>query len=355
MSILDLLRMGSPDRTRQGTRASAGPHNTAPFRDLIRKEMCRSDRIGMGCTLAAFDLQPGEGRQPKLTHYLARVLAERSRITDEVGFLDDGMVAALLPHTPPDGAWKFALDVCHEVEAKMPRPACTIYCYPSGPETPEQSVGENEPRIRPLESLLLRCLPPWKRAMDVLAASAGLLISAPVLVAAAAAIRLSSPGPVFYSQQRTGLGGRPFTIHKLRTMVIDADARQATLRDQSEQDGPAFKLRNDPRVTTVGRLLRSTSIDELPQLWNVLKGEMSLVGPRPLPCREAEACRRWHRHRQDVTPGLTCIWQVRGRSRVSFEEWMRMDLRYIRLQGFLNDLAILMQTIPAVLLRRGAC
>jgi lipopolysaccharide/colanic/teichoic acid biosynthesis glycosyltransferase len=138
-------------------------------------------------------------------------------------------------------------------------------------------------------------------------------------------------------------------------MVTDAEAQQAMLRKHSEQDGPAFKMRNDPRVTPIGRLLRKTSIDELPQLWNVLKGDMSLVGPRPLPCHEAQACHRWHRRRHDVLPGLTCIWQLHGRSRVSFEEWMRMDVAYTRSMGVLRDALILLHTVPAVLLRRGAC
>jgi lipopolysaccharide/colanic/teichoic acid biosynthesis glycosyltransferase len=181
-----------------------------------------------------------------------------------------------------------------------------------------------------------------------------LVVLAPLFAIIAIAVKLSSPGPVIFAQRRSGRGGRPFLMYKFRTMVADAEARKAELLTQNEQDGPAFKIKNDPRVTAVGRFLRKTSLDELPQLWNVLKGEMSLVGPRPLPCAEAEACEGWQRRRLDVTPGITCIWQVRGRSQVSFADWVRMDMQYIRAQSLQQDLKLLLLTVPAVLLRRGA-
>jgi lipopolysaccharide/colanic/teichoic acid biosynthesis glycosyltransferase len=205
-----------------------------------------------------------------------------------------------------------------------------------------------------VEELLVHQLPRWKRAVDVCGAAAGLIVTAPLLVAIAVVIKLTSPGPVIFDQHRAGLGGRQFRIYKFRTMVMDAERHKAELRAQSEQDGPAFKIKHDPRITPVGRLLRSTSLDELPQLWNVLMGHMSLVGPRPLPMEESDACNAWHRVRLDVTPGITCIWQVRGRSRVTFVEWMRMDMSYIRRRSAWMDLKILIATIPAVLLRRGA-
>src|SRR5205823_467758 len=132
------------------------------------------------------------------------------------------------------------------------------------------------------------------------------------------------------------------------------EARKQELVASNEQDGAAFKIKNDPRVTRLGRWLRSTSIDELPQLWNVLRGEMSLVGPRPLPCAEADSCAGWQRQRLDVTPGLTCIWQVHGRCRVSFADWVRMDVQYIRSRSLWQDVKLLLLTLPAVLLRRGA-
>jgi len=198
-------------------------------------------------------------------------------------------------------------------------------------------------------------MPLWKRAMDILGAGIGLLLLSPLFLVVALLIKRSSPGPVFFSQPRTGLGNKPFRMHKFRSMVVDAEARKKQLMALNEQDGPAFKIKADPRITPIGRLIRATSIDELPQLWNVLKGDMSLVGPRPLPCSESDACNGWHRQRLSVTPGLTCIWQLSGRSSVTFAQWMRMDIAYIRTRTILRDLRLLVQTVTTLLLHRTGC
>jgi lipopolysaccharide/colanic/teichoic acid biosynthesis glycosyltransferase len=198
-------------------------------------------------------------------------------------------------------------------------------------------------------------MPIWKRVLDILGASAGLILLSPLFALVALIVKLTSPGPIFYSQMRSGHGGKPFRMYKFRSMVVDADAKKQELMAINEQDGPAFKLRNDPRVTKIGRFLRKTSIDELPQLWNVLMGDMTLVGPRAMYCPEMDACTRWQRRRLDVHQGITCIWQVRGRSSVPFDEWMRMDIQYVRARSLLRDLWLLIKTIPAVLFRRGAC
>jgi len=208
--------------------------------------------------------------------------------------------------------------------------------------------------VQRMEQLLVRPLPWWKRVIDICGATCCMLLASPMMITAALLIKFGSKGPIIFTQQRAGLGGKPFTIFKFRTMVVDAEEQKAALRKLSEQDGPAFKLTNDPRITRVGRFLRKTSIDELPQLWNVFRGDMTLVGPRPLPVGESDACERWHRRRLDVTPGLTCIWQVKGRSKVSFSEWVRMDVAYIRRRTLWNDIRILLETIPAVILRKGA-
>jgi exopolysaccharide biosynthesis polyprenyl glycosylphosphotransferase len=182
-----------------------------------------------------------------------------------------------------------------------------------------------------------------------------LILLSPFFLAVALLIMLTSPGPVFFIQDRVGLHKRIFRLYKFRTMVADAEAKIAALEVLNEVDGPAFKIKDDPRITTVGKFLRRTSIDELPQLINVLKGEMSLVGPRPLPIRDYNGFDRdWHRRRFSVKPGMTCLWQVNGRSKVSFSEWMKMDMEYIDRWSFWLDLKILILTIPAALKGSGA-
>jgi lipopolysaccharide/colanic/teichoic acid biosynthesis glycosyltransferase len=214
--------------------------------------------------------------------------------------------------------------------------------------------AESDESAEGLELIFMRGVPLWKRTIDIVGASLGLIVLVPFFLIVAAAIKFTSAGPVLYGQLRRGRGGRPFRMYKFRSMVAGADSHKSKLLHLNEQDGPAFKIKNDPRITRIGRFLRDTSIDELPQLWNVLRGEMSLVGPRPLPCDEQDACSSWQRSRLDVTPGLTCIWQVRGRSQVTFHEWVRMDLEYIRRRSLWQDTKILLATVPAVLLRRGA-
>ena len=182
-----------------------------------------------------------------------------------------------------------------------------------------------------------------------------LALSLPVLVVIGFAIKLTSPGPAFFRQRRCGINGRSFDMIKFRSMVCDAEARKAELAGRNEMKGPVFKVHDDPRVTRLGRFLRRHGLDELPQLWNVLRGEMSLVGPRPLPVEEVH---RFdddaHRRRLSVLPGLTCLWQVRGRNEIDdFEEWVRLDLEYIDHWSLWLDCRILFETIPAVLLGRG--
>jgi lipopolysaccharide/colanic/teichoic acid biosynthesis glycosyltransferase len=193
-----------------------------------------------------------------------------------------------------------------------------------------------------------------KRLLDILGASVALLLSAPMLLIAAILIKLESRGPVIYKSVRIGRGARPFTFLKLRSMVDGAEQNRQKLSHLNEADGPVFKISADPRVTRIGRLLRMTSIDEIPQLWNVLRGEMSLVGPRPPIAEEVVQYEPWQLRRLDVVPGITCLWQISGRSRIGFQEWMRLDLEYIRHRSFLLDVKILIRTIPAVLSREGA-
>lgn len=193
-----------------------------------------------------------------------------------------------------------------------------------------------------------------KRLIDILVSFAFLVLTAPVLAIAAALIKLDSAGPVFFRQQRCGLYGRTFTMLKLRTMYEDAEARRAEIEHLNEQDGPVFKIANDPRVTRVGRFLRRYSVDELPQLWNVLLGHMSLVGPRPPIPGEVDQYRLSQRRRLSMRPGITCLWQVQGRNAIGFDEWVRLDLEYIDQWSLAEDLRILARTVPVVLGGRGA-
>jgi exopolysaccharide biosynthesis polyprenyl glycosylphosphotransferase len=194
----------------------------------------------------------------------------------------------------------------------------------------------------------------FKRALDVAVSMLILVLTAPVLLIAALAIRLGSPGSILFKQERIGLNGRIFTLYKFRTMIEDAHERRGEVTHLNEMTGPVFKAKDDPRVTAVGRWMRRFSLDEIPQLWNVLKGDMSLVGPRPPIPEEVASYHRWHRRRLSMKPGLTCLWQISGRNQIDFDRWMQMDLQYIDNWSPSLDLKILLRTIPAVLSGRGA-
>jgi exopolysaccharide biosynthesis polyprenyl glycosylphosphotransferase len=193
-----------------------------------------------------------------------------------------------------------------------------------------------------------------KRGSDALVGAIGLLVASPLILAIALAIRLDDSGSPFFGQERVGRYGRPFTMWKFRTMVPDAEARLAPLLGRNEVDGPAFKLRGDPRITRVGSILRRTSLDEIPQLWNIVRGEMSLVGPRPPLPSEVGRYERWQLRRLSMKPGLTGLWQVSGRSDLPFERWMELDLEYIDRWSLWLDLAVIARTVPAVVRGTGA-
>jgi len=193
-----------------------------------------------------------------------------------------------------------------------------------------------------------------KRLIDLLGALAGLILILPLFPFLVLLIKLDSPGPLLFRQRRVGKNGRDFDCFKFRSMVVDAEVRKEQLAHMNEATGSAFKIRNDPRITGVGRFIRRSSLDEFPQLFNVLRGDMTIVGPRPqIPSEVAEYTPRQAR-RLLVKPGLTCLWQVSGRSHVDFEEWMELDLEYVRRRGFWYDLKVLSRTIPAVIDRKGA-
>ena len=193
-----------------------------------------------------------------------------------------------------------------------------------------------------------------KRLFDLAVALAGLALLLPLLPAVIVLIKLDSPGSIFFRQKRVGQGGRLFTCYKFRSMVQDAEALKPHLAELNEATGPAFKIREDPRITAIGAFLRRSSLDEVPQLFNVLLGQMSIIGPRPQIPTEVELYEPWHCRRLEVKPGITCLWQVSGRSHIGFDEWMRLDLEYVRTRGWRTDLKILLRTLPAVIARKGA-
>lgn len=227
---------------------------------------------------------------------------------------------------------------------------------PAGPAptTLAEVRQDSERPIEDMTDLMVYSTPLWKRGLDCLVAGAALILLSPVMLTVALLVKFSSPGPIIFKQMRAGAGGRPFPFYKFRSMYVDAEERKKDLAAQNEKDGPVFKMRNDPRVTPIGRIIRRYSLDELPQLYNVLKGDMTLVGPRPATMDEVPGYEPWQRQRLNLKGGITCTWQVSGRSEISFEDWMRMDARYVEQQSLLTDLGLLARTAKAVVTGHGA-
>ena len=267
----------------------------------------------------------------------------RERVVDEVYFASTagGHSAAI----------QTALQTCENLGIPFALPVCT-YRLARSQTTYGNSLADGYAHF-----LTVR-FKPWqwwlKRLFDVTASAAALLCLSPLLAGTAIAIKLTSRGPIFFKQARVGLHGRHFYMLKFRSMVADAEALKQKLLASNEQTGPVFKMRRDPRVTAVGRFIRKFSIDELPQLVNVLRGDMSIVGPRPPLPSEVARYEAWQRRRLSVRPGLTCVWQVSGRNEISFQDWMLLDMRYIDHWSLANDFNLIWKTVPVVLTGRGA-
>jgi exopolysaccharide biosynthesis polyprenyl glycosylphosphotransferase len=256
-----------------------------------------------------------------------------------------------LPVKSQYGQIQQTIRTCEHLGVKALYPADIVDTTLARPCVSSADAGPQVQLQMAPEGVLVRV----KRLIDIVGASAALLLLSPIMIAAAIAIRRSSEGPVIYAQERYGLNRRRFRMFKFRTMVQDAERLQASLESQNEASGPVFKIANDPRVTPLGRFLRRTSIDELPQLFNVLRGDMSLVGPRPLPLRDVTRfTRTGDLRRFSMRPGVTCLWQIGGRSGIGFDEWIRLDLQYIDRWSLVLDLVILIRTVPAVLRGTGA-
>lgn len=350
-------------------RKSHGIHSQSDFKSILIRERTRSDRNGCEFSVLVFDTaHPFFKNNAGASQVLIEEIINRKRCTDEIGFFSPHEIGLFLPDTGAYGADFVAHDICTRLS--LPKPCYMIFTYPSedekdsehsenkehtqSPDIPEANLENPAPQTPSLDWYFMHAMPFWKRVFDIVGSSFLLILFSPVMLLAAAAIKLTSPGPIIFMQKRVGRGGKPFDFYKFRSMIENADAMKKTLLEQNEQAGPVFKIKNDPRVTPVGHILRKTSIDELPQLWNVLKGDMSLVGPRPPTVDEVPRYHSWQRRRLDLTGGLTCLWQVSGRSNVGFEDWMRMDLDYIHKKSFLLDLKLLLKTPIEVLRGRGA-
>ena len=197
------------------------------------------------------------------------------------------------------------------------------------------NIDENKKRIYEIS----------KRAIDIIGAGSGLLLLSPVIAIVACAVKFTSKGPIFFSQKRVGKNGQLFDMYKFRSMVVNAEELKEKLANQNEMSGPMFKMKDDPRVTKVGKFIRKTSLDELPQLWNVLKGDMSLVGPRPSLPKEVKQFEKWMFKRLTVKPGLTCYWQVSGRNNIDFEDWMKLDISYVEDRNLWIDIKLIFKTV----------
>ena len=354
------------------------------FRLEMEKERSRVDRRSFSSEFAVVLVDGVTLKHISKNKSLLIDLCRRLRITDCVGWCE-AKLSFLLPETDRQGAIVVSQELekialIHGIKVNV-----EIVVYPDDDDvasssseflsfqftkdndlTPLKMRDENDPECSSafLVSDIVKSksqffattspTPFWKRAIDVVGASTGLFLLSPVFAVSAMAVRLSGPGPVFFKQLREGKDGKSFHIYKFRTMVVEAEDMKDDLRKNSEQDGPAFKIKNDPRLTAVGKYLRKSCIDELPQLVNVLNGTMSLVGPRPLPVNESLECMIWQRKRLEVVPGLTCIWQLQGDRNTRFNEWMRMDMEYIRRRSFWFDIKLIAKTVFVAVLHRGS-
>ncbi len=368
MLVLDALRRLNPF-ARAARRAAAGVLPEAGLRRVIDRERGRAERTGREFAIVAFAL-PSGGRRGQAAARLASALARRVRRTDAVGWLGAGSlgtgrpgagcdgegIGVVLADTGAAGAHALGSETALGlVEAGRPV-GFVVHVFP----TKGKAGAENTPGIQRdgrdarsggIAEFLATRIPPWKRMVDVALASAALVMLGPVILVAALLIKLVSPGPAFFRQTRIGRAGRPFELLKLRSMTVGSDAsvHRRHLAGLIHSGRPMGKLESDSRVFGLGGLLRRGCIDELPQLVNVLRGEMSLVGPRPCLPYEAAEYARWHARRFDVAPGMTGLWQVSGKNALAFAEMVRLDIAYARTLSPWLDVKILLKT-PLVVL-----
>jgi len=374
------------------------------FGAAIRLEQNRADRAGYQFSLILFDTENLQAHNGSV-QYLAYALAARIRSTDEIGWFDKQHIGAMLPYTSAAGAQTLAGNIRQAIAAKTSPPEYTIYTYPfkwfsngnghlsqlhfsdlspewkttisrdistakhadGGSNILGTQIASADTTLsggilaQAIEPFFLNQLPLWKRAMDVVGALFGLVVLSPILLLVALIIKIVSPGPVFFKQQRIGKGGKTFTMLKFRTMQFDTDTsihknhvkQLINGANNGNSKSPMIKLENHPQIILFGKILRKMCIDELPQLINVLLGEMSMVGPRPPLTYEVEEYLQWNYARFDAVPGMTGLWQVSGKNRLTFTKMMQLDIRYSRKMSLWLDIKILLKTPLAIISQIG--
>jgi lipopolysaccharide/colanic/teichoic acid biosynthesis glycosyltransferase len=363
------------------------------FQKNLLRERSRADRSGLIFSVLTVSIQHLDDLQISVSD-LVHLVVRRVRFTDYVGWFDGQNLGVLLPDTPETGGWRLAGDICLQVPATIPRLVCKVYCYPAqnpplkeqqhpvgkdkangsqrietsspGPDlstAPAEGEGEfagckmgkatdRAETLWGIHPFFARRIPTWKRLLDVVGSLLALGLLSPLFALIAVVIKLVSHGPVFFRQERIGYLGKPFRFWKFRTMTVDNNTapHKEYMSRLINNDMPMKKLdsSDDPLIIPFGIFLRKTCLDELPQLINVLMGEMSLVGPRPCLPYEAQQYLRWHARRFDSVPGMTGLWQVSGKNRTTFKEMIRLDINYERQMSLWVDLKILLKTIPTI-------
>ena len=393
--LLDRFNLFQNNRNQAKEKVLNRIHSVEEFRLLLEREQVRTERTGIKFSLVIFDI--ADQRDPLISiEGLANVLSHRIRFADEVGWFREREIGVILINTSTQGAYKFAEDILQSLLNTDSIPSYMVYTYPTQwqtdhrddakkyqhPDLPRQldramfegiieysllSSSRLAPRtIDGMEQFLVRTLPRWKRIVDIVGSTIGLLLFSPLMYIAAASIKLTSSGPILFRQERIGFLGEKFALFKFRTMYsnnnpdihkkfVENFIKKRADVGKHREESHIYKIENDPRVTSVGKLLRKTSLDELPQFINVLKGEMSLVGPRPPIPYEYEHYDIWHKRRAwEVKPGITGLWQIKGRSKTTFDEMARLDLKYLKEWSLWLDLKILIQTPLAVFTGKGA-
>ena len=371
-AFLDLL---NPIRWFRRNAAFHGIHPTERFRDLIERERSRTDRTGICFSLVVFKLKGRKRDTYHTLYHLATLLLSRVRTSDEIGWFDRTSLAVLLIGSGEAGAAKFGQKVTASLPEGVAVPTVSVYLYPNKREGEEQVQPRKDdvteagsvaaippipiteytalPEDAAMPSVFFRQLPLWKDILDVLLSLIALILLSPLFLLIGVYIKIADPGPVFFRQDRIGFRGKKFECWKFRTMKVnnDAAAHEEYLKSLIKGgDQAMIKLdaKKDPRIIPLGWILRQSGLDELPQLVNVLRGDMSLVGPRPCLPYEAKEYDQWHAERFDTAPGLTGLWQVSGKNRTTFKDMMRFDIRYSRRMSFWMEIQILFKTFPAI-------